>query len=285
MNILKDLLGEVSQDEFLEKHFTRLPYANTGGAKKYSQLLDWKVVEKVLQAKKSVLRIVQDGKVIKDYVDLDFAQAKNHHYQGHTLLLRFAEKSHSALKNLADDFARGFHTEVDIQLYCTPGGHNAFGWHYDVEEVFILQTLGCKEYTIRPNSVHPNPLISSIPKDLGYEKEKSPMEVKVRLEAGDWLYIPSGWWHVARTQAESMHISVGLMPSSAVDIAGFLPRYLAHNSFWRTRMPIHKEFSNPQEEIEFYQVAMAKLGKDLEKQISSPEFIRDFLAYKKGSQQ
>ncbi|MFP5384429.1 MAG: JmjC domain-containing protein [Bacteriovoracia bacterium] len=281
MKILKELLGEDPEKIFLPKHFTRLPFSKPLTAEKFRHLLDWEMVEKILKEKKSVLRIVQDGKVIKDYVELDFGEAKKHHEQGHTLLLRYAEKSSNELQELARDFAKSFHTDVDIQLYCTPEGHNAFGWHYDVEEVFIIQTKGSKAYSIRPNTVHPNPLVRSIPKDMGYEKEKTPIEIKVTLEEGDWLYIPSGWWHIARTQKESMHISIGLMPSSAVDIADYLPHYLAHQPFWRTRMPVHQDFSSKDEEVAFYQDAMAKLGKDLSTQLSSKEFIEGFLAWKK----
>lgn len=283
MEILKQLLGEDPKLTFLDKHFTRLPFSRPGGAHAFKDLLTWKTVEEVLSAKQSVLRIVQDGRVIKDYVNLNYEEALFHHKQGHTLLLRYAEKSSPKLKALADDFQKSFHSVVDIQLYCTPEGHNAFGWHYDVEEVFIIQAKGSKTYSIRPNTVHPNPLVKSIPKDLGYEKEKTPIEIKVTLEEGDWLYIPSGWWHIARTQKESMHISIGLMPSSAVDILDYLPSYLAQNTFWRTRMPVHMDFSNKDDEIAFYQDAMAKLGKDLTSQISSREFIEQFLSWKKKS--
>lgn len=282
MKILEKLLGEKPETTFLAKHFTRLPFSSAGGAKDFKSLLTWKTVEDILSAKKSVLRIVQDGKVIKDYVDLNFTEAKKHHDQGHTLLLRFAEKSSKTLNDLAQDFEKSFHSPVDIQLYCTPEGNNAFGWHYDVEEVFIIQAKGSKAYTIRPNTIHPNPLVKSIPKDLGYENEKTPIEIKVTLEEGDWLYIPSGWWHIAHTQKESMHISIGIMPSSAVDIAEYLPKFLAKNTFWRTRMPVHMNFENPEDEVSFYQDAMAKLGKDLSGQLSSPEFIKEFLAWKKN---
>jgi len=277
MKNLKMLLGETEVSLFLEKYFTRLPYSSTNGAKAFLHLLTWKTVENIFNEKKSVLRIVHNGKVIKDYVELNFEEAQKHHTQGHTLLLRFAEKSDLALKNLADDFSNSFHTEVDIQLYCTPEGHNAFGWHYDVEEVFIIQTRGSKHYQIRQNTIHPNPLVQSIPKDLGYEKEKSDLVINVTLEEGDWLYIPSGWWHKAETKKESMHISIGLMPRSAVDLASYLPNYLATNIFWRTRMPIHHDFSSQEEEIEFYQGAFAKLGEEMAKTIANPEFIKSFL--------
>ncbi|HXH30312.1 MAG TPA: cupin domain-containing protein [Bacteriovoracaceae bacterium] len=283
MNILRNLLRDLSLDEFLEKSFTKLPYSCATAAAGMVHLLDWKVVEEIIKEKKSVLRVVQDGKVIKDYVDLTFEEARDHHRKGHTLLLRFAELSSAPLRALAKDFSESFYSKVDIQLYCSPEGHNAFGWHYDVEEVFIIQTQGSKSYTIRPNTVHPNPLVSSIPKDLEYEKEKTPMEIKVTLVAGDWLYIPSGWWHVARTQQESMHISIGIMPSSAVDLASYLPHFLSRAPFWRARLPIHKKFDSEQEEIAYYQQAMETLGRDLAKNISAPEFIKEFLQWKRST--
>lgn len=281
MRILQNLLGGVPTEQFLNKHFTRLPYSQPGKATPYKNLLSWNVVENIIREGKSVLRVVKDGKMVSDYVKLSMEEVKKHHSEGRTLLVRYAEKSDPKLKELADDFARSFRTEVDIQLYCTPGGHNAFGWHYDVEEVFILQCEGSKHYTIRPNTIHPNPLVKSIPKDQGYEAEKSATAIQVTLEEGDWLYIPSGWWHRAETKKESMHISVGLMPRSALDLLELFPEYLAKDPFWRTRMPVHLNFNSEEEEIQFYRDALGKLGKELEKQFSDPEFLKFFLKKKR----
>ena len=278
LNVLKQLLQSLDLDTFLTKNFSRLPLAIPAAALGFSHLLDWAVVEEVINKKKSSLRIVKDGKMIKDYADITYAEAEKFYQAGNTLLLKNAELSHKSLANLADDFAASFHTKVDIQLYCTPEKNNAFGWHYDVEEVFIIQTKGSKLYSLRQNTVHPNPVVSSIPKDLGYEKETSELEIKVLLKKGDWLYIPSGWWHIAKTQEESMHISIGLMPRSALDIINFLPQFLSDSAFWRTRMPVHKKFLNPEEEIYFYQEAMAKFGKELESKLSNKIFMREFLA-------
>lgn len=283
MKTLIQLLQDLPLETFLNKHFTRLPFSSHQGARDFTNLLSWDVIKNIIAEKKSVLRVVQDGKVIRDYVELNYEQALTHFRQGHTLLIRFAEKSDKTLEKLAHEFQDFFRSPVDIQLYCTPEGHNAFGWHYDVEEVFIIQASGSKHYTIRPNTVHPNPLVSSIPKDLKYETEKTPIEIQVTLKAGDWLYIPSGWWHIARSESESMHISIGAMPSSAVDLVSFLPQFLAQKPFWRTRMPLHQDFTSEEVELEFYQEAMNKLGIELAKQFSSKEFIKDFLQKKKNS--
>lgn len=281
MKTLQKLLGEIPASQFLEKHFTRLPFSAPGGAASFTDQLNWNVIEKIIQEDKSVLRVVKDGKMVSDYVKLTFSEARARFNEGCTLLVRFAEKSDSNLKKLADEFSHPFRTEVDIQLYCTPEGHNAFGWHYDVEEVFILQCQGSKHYTIRPNTIHPNPLVKSIPKDQGYELEKSTAAIQVTLEQGDWLYIPSGWWHRAETRKESMHISIGLMPRSAIDLLEAFPAFMAANPFWRTRMPVHVEFSNEEEELRFYQEAMKKLGQDLGRQFSDPEFLKFYLKTKK----
>lgn len=282
MQNLRKLLGEIPLDDFLGKNFTRLPFSIPHGADDFRQHLNWDVVEKIIQEDKSVLRIVKDGKMVSDYVKLSFTEVKKHHAEGKTLLVRFAERSDSRLKDLAEDFARAFRTEVDIQLYCTPENHNAFGWHYDVEEVFILQCQGSKHYTIRPNTIHPNPLVKSIPKDQGYERETTTTAIQVTLEEGDWLYIPSGWWHRAETKKESMHISIGLMPRSALDIVEAFPEFLAKNPFWRTRMPVHLDFKTDEEELLFYQDAYKKMGEELARQFSNPEFIKDFLKRKKN---
>lgn len=278
MRILTQLLKENPNDVFLPKHFTRLPYSRPDDAKEFTNFLNWSVIQKVLEEKKSILRIVKDSVLTKELTDMSFDEALSFYKEGHTLLLRYAEKSHPLLKMLADDFSSAFKSEVDIQLYCTPEGNNAFGWHYDVEEVFIIQTRGSKRYTIRPNTVHPRPILSSMPKDLQYEKESGDKFLDVLLEEGDWLYIPSGWWHVARTQSESMHISIGLMPRSAVDILYFLPKYLSQQSYWRSRLPVHRVFDQVDDEVKFYQEAFQRLGEDLSSLLAEPQFIREFLA-------
>ena len=59
-----------------------------------------------------------------------------------------------------------------------------------------------------------------------------------RLEAGDWLYIPSGWWHIAWTQAASMHLSIGVMPVIRLKLFEFLTHYLAQFPFWCQRLAL-----------------------------------------------
>ena len=40
-----------------------------------------------------------------------------------------------------------------VQLFVTPAETHGFSWHYDAEEVFIVQTAGVKDYLLRENTV------------------------------------------------------------------------------------------------------------------------------------
>jgi ribosomal protein L16 Arg81 hydroxylase len=75
-----------------------------------------------------------------------------------------------------------------------------------------------------------------MPGDMPYDHETSPLRLTCRLEAGDWLYIPSGWWHIAHTQAESIHLSIGVLPVVRLKLFEFLTQRLARFPFWCQRL-------------------------------------------------
>jgi hypothetical protein len=69
--------------------------------------------------------------------------------------------------------------------------------------------------------------------DTAYERESSRGCLSCRLEAGDWLSIPRVWWHITRTQAASMHLSIGVMPVVRLRFFELLKERLAYSPFWR----------------------------------------------------
>jgi 50S ribosomal protein L16 3-hydroxylase len=100
---------------------------------------------------------------------------------------------------------------VHIQLFVTPAGTHSFGWHYDFEDVFIVQATGVKEYFLRDNTVERQRARGTCPDFERFRQEISPLAT-VRLLQRDWLYIPSRWWHVAKCIEDSLSISVGVFP-------------------------------------------------------------------------
>jgi hypothetical protein len=55
MKTLTELLGRQDKDFFLQNHFTRQPYSAPLNAKKFNHLLNWNVVEQVLNEKNQFL--------------------------------------------------------------------------------------------------------------------------------------------------------------------------------------------------------------------------------------
>src|SRR5204863_6894279 len=72
--------------------------------------------------------------------------------EGYTFVVRHAERCDAKLRDLAANFESDFAAPVNIHLYSTPTSEFGFGWHYDAEEVFILQTAGAKTYELRKNT-------------------------------------------------------------------------------------------------------------------------------------
>jgi ribosomal protein L16 Arg81 hydroxylase len=238
MQVLQELLGPVPVSDFLHHHFTRRPFALPDTATRYTHAFTDDDFTAIVEHPQSVLRIVRDGRLVHDNARLSWAEAQTHHRRGHTLLVRHAERASAKFRALAEAFVQCFHAPVDIQVYLTPDKSQAFGWHYDLEEVFIIQVQGCKEYTLRQNTVNPWPVWDTMPADLHYERETSRLRMTCRLEAGDWLYIPSGWWHIARTQAESIHLSIGVMPVTRLKLFEFLAHHLTPSPFWCQRLAL-----------------------------------------------
>ncbi|HYC78520.1 MAG TPA: cupin domain-containing protein, partial [Planctomycetota bacterium] len=103
---------------------------------------------------------------------------------GRTVVLRRLERFDPDAARVAAAFARTFGAAPDVHLYRTPAGASGFGWHYDLEDVFLLQLEGSKEYLLRKNTVDPFPSGDRPPADMRYERERSPT-FACRLTEGD----------------------------------------------------------------------------------------------------
>lgn len=124
-------------------------------------------------------------------------------------MLRHTERFDTRLAQIASGLERELQGTAVIQIYSTPANHHSFGWHYDAEEVFIVQTTGEKDYYLRENTINPRPTLEAMPKDMQYEKETTPV-IGATLIAGDFLYIPRGWWHMAKGKKDSLSLSIGV---------------------------------------------------------------------------
>jgi ribosomal protein L16 Arg81 hydroxylase len=265
--VIEKLLGDLSPREFLDRFYTRVPHSRPGGATGFTPFDGWPSVERILAAPGVDAFAAREGRMWEG----GKLPTRELFGQGWTLVLRSAEKHDPELARLAAGFHQDFAAPVNVHVYCTPPGRSGFSWHYDPEDVFIVQTHGVKEYQLRKNTVNPWPLLEQMPKDLKVEREVQPTWSCV-LRPGDWLYIPTGWWHSARgVEGDSITLAIGMMTPSAIELLDFLRKELLQSVIWRQRLPTQAAFED-------YQSLLKDLGRDLTRTLTDESFIRRFMA-------
>lgn len=210
--MLRDWLGPTPLDTFLNESLQRQPLAAPQTTRAALPLFDWSTFDSLLQIGPAVdLLIVAGGREVDAPRPRNLQQARALMRRGIGFSIRHSEEHDPGLARVAAGFATDLPGVVHVQLFITPGATHGFGWHYDGEDVFIAHTAGIKDYYFRANTV-----VAADPKgspDFAalFRRETSPI-MTARLGAGDFLYLPSRWWHVAKCVEDSLSISVGVFP-------------------------------------------------------------------------
>lgn len=209
-------LADLSLAQFLADHFQKTPLAKALAAQESTSLLTWDTIARLVEASPQPdMMIVRNGRLLENAEPRSLREAQSLFGSGCSIVMRHLELHDQALRGLAETIGEEIDGSVSIQSYATPRAFSSFGWHYDCEDVFIVQTAGTKEYLLRANTVNPEPHIDAMPRDMHYEKETSTKTMACTLVAGDWLYVPSGWWHRAIAIDDALSISVGVLTPQA----------------------------------------------------------------------
>jgi len=280
---LTQLLGD-QLDEFLNEHLFRLPYSQPGGAQALARLGTWETACAILEQPQADALAVRKGHRWEGTRPATAEQWRALHDDGYTLSVRHAERHDAALAELAAGFARDFAAPVDVHLYCTPAGQFGFDWHYDAEEVFIVQAAGSKEYSLRKNTVNPWPLEETLPANMRYEREIMPLS-RCALAAGDWLYIPSGYWHKGDAREASISLAIGVMAPAALDVFDFLRGKLLNSLRWRQRLPVCGEAAGDAERTRAaYSALFLELAADAAKELRDEKLVDEYLAARRAAE-
>jgi ribosomal protein L16 Arg81 hydroxylase len=271
--ILQQLLGDFPAATFLEQHFYRQPYASPGGCARLANrtAAEWTAAgtcERLLGQTGLDLLVTREGQPWPGPV-LDQASGQAALVEGYTLCLRQADRHDPALAQLAADFHQDFLAPIDVHVYCTPAGKPGFSWHYDAEDVFILQTEGKKDWWLRKNTVNPWPLVETIPADMRYEREIMPA-LHCTLAAGDWLYIPAGYWHRTAASELSTSLSVGILSPTGIDLFDLLRKELLQDLRWRERLPVlgAANIAIPEQQAAAFRAITHALSNDLAQRLA-----------------
>jgi hypothetical protein len=215
--MLRQWVGPDALDGFLQDHLGRVPFARPGAAVSAVPLLDWETFGAVLAADPPPdVMLAFCGRLVPVEQPRSLAAARHLLGQGLGIVIRRSEHNSAVFANVKRSFAEELAGEVQVQLYATPAGTQTFGWHYDFEDVFVVQTVGVKDYYFRDNTVARDVARTS-QLDFSAIRNETSTLYSARLIAGDWLYIPRRWWHLVRSIEDSLSISVGVMPPQESD--------------------------------------------------------------------
>ena len=279
MLVLEELLNDFPRERFLREHYQRKPFSGRAAAERLRELGTWSVIDELVEQTECDVLLARQGVPYTGERPSTAKQARELFAQGYTLVLRQPDQHHAGLSQLARAFSAELHGRINLHLYCTPAGQHGFGWHCDPEEVFILQTAGRKDYLLRENTLHPVPLPESLPGGALAARETTPVETRT-LNAGDFIYIPAGHWHMAQAPEEALSISIGLMAPTLLDVLDAVRANLASNPVWRRRLPAlgHASDLDDLKKLEVLRTLFTELGGELQRALSDPGLPLRFLA-------
>ena len=127
--------------------------------------------------------------------------------QGATVIFRGLHRRVASLARLCAGIGRRFSSRVQTNVYLTPPDSQGFAPHWDTHDVFVLQVIGTKRWSLYDSKVKlPLPgqrfAPGTPPGDVSDEFDLGP---------GSAAYLPRGLMHSARSTGElSLHITLGL---------------------------------------------------------------------------
>lgn len=209
--MLQQWLGDVPVADFLASFFGRAPLARPSAAAAEAPLLQWETVDRLLRGKALDVLVVRGGREWPVPPPADRAGLSRLLASGLGLVVRRAERADPGLAALGARLGAELAGTVHVQLFVTAAGTSGFGWHYDAEDVFLVQTHGTKDVFFRRNTLLEEPAgAPGAPPDFARVREETSPHMTCRLLPGDWLYLPRRWWHVALARSDSLSISLGV---------------------------------------------------------------------------
>jgi len=136
--------------------------------------------------------------------------------QGASLVIDEAQDLVPSIRALTPALGRAFAGQVSANLYCSFGGVQAFGTHFDLHHVFAVQCEGEKVWTLYSNRADA-PLTFPIDSEetrAWLTANRGPVMSQVHMKPGDVLYLPRGWYHDAlATEGTSLHVTYSITPA------------------------------------------------------------------------
>ncbi|PZO03240.1 MAG: cupin [Alphaproteobacteria bacterium] len=147
------------------------------------------------------------------------------------------------MTQLAAMLSRAFGAGVSANAYCSFGGVQAFGTHFDLHDVFAIHCEGEKTWRLYENRAD-SPVAYPVAEDRlrpWFSQTRGALMQEIRMRPGDVLYLPRGWYHDALADAEpgnaSLHLTYSVTPLYGRIIFGLLENAALQDPAFRAYFP------------------------------------------------
>ncbi len=173
---------------------------------------------------------------------------------------------------------REFAARAGANVYCSFSQVQAFSTHFDLHDVFVLQTEGEKLWHVySARADHP---VSPVPPGDEAERwliaSRGEVLFEVTMKPGDVLYLPRGQYHDAITGAgASLHATCFVEPATGLSLLKLLSTAVSGDSTFRAYVPDARDEAALSKHL-------ARLAQKLHALVSSPAFAIDVLNLQRG---
>lgn len=228
------LIAPLARQDFLDRHWERAPLHLRHGADFVDGLFDLDDLDEVLTGaglRHPTFRILMNGREAHPdaYTHrsmpwgtgqvaglIDHARALALVRDGGTVALEQFHRMWPPVARLTRSAELALGASTQTNVYLTPAGHKGLVPHYDLQDVFVVQTAGTKRWWVHEPHL-PLPVAGQ---DCGPEGvAPGALLLEVVLEPGDLLYLPRGFVHHAEAlDRASLHLSLSTVPTTWLDL-------------------------------------------------------------------
>jgi ribosomal protein L16 Arg81 hydroxylase len=162
------------------------------------------------------------------------ATLERSYQQGHTIVVASVDRFLPRLAAQLASFEARFKAKCVAHLVASPAGAEGLPPHSDAYGVFALQIAGAKTWSLYEDG--PRATVNH-----GIDQHQligAPPSSRIRMEAGDLLYLPRGTIHAgATTDDRSLHLAVAIIPPRGADALSLLCGVAESDPFFRDYMP------------------------------------------------
>ena len=241
-------------EEFEAARASQRPFLATGREDRFSEFFRFEDLEHLVNQTNiwapNRLDVLMDTKKVPPNTFFDQLQLVNgvryrlntHALQkllsgGASLVLIDIDGMTKGLKKLKEILAGYSGAKVEANLYYSQPRHQAFEIHFDVHEVCAFQVAGAKRWRVYQQA-HKFPInhLAFLSGDVAkHERAKGPVSMDLVMSEGDFLYLPSGYYHQAIcTNSTSIHLSYSIVEMIGLDVVSELFDTGVLDEFFRT---------------------------------------------------